>query len=60
MKHALEISTGSRSDTEKFWLYVMLAGALVIAGRGRLGAPETLEGSLLLLLIPLLSQQGWD
>jgi hypothetical protein len=34
--------------------------AIVIAGRGALPAPETLEGSLLLLLIPLLSPQGWD
>jgi glycosyl transferase family 87 len=34
--------------------------AIVIAGRGSLPAPETLEGSLLLLLIPLLSPQGWD
>ena len=32
----------------------------MIAGRGNLPAPETLEGSLLLLLIPLLSPQGWD
>jgi len=36
-----------------------LAG-VVIAGRGQLPAPEALEGSLLLLLIPLLSPQGWD
>ncbi len=34
--------------------------AIVIAGRGALPAPETLEASLLLLLIPLLSPQGWD
>jgi hypothetical protein len=33
---------------------------IVIAGRGTLPAPEALEGSLLLLLIPLLSPQGWD
>ena len=33
---------------------------IVIAGRGSLKAPETLEASLLLLLIPLLSPQGWD
>ena len=36
-----------------------LAG-IVMAGRGRLPFPDTLEGSLLLLLIPLLSPQGWD
>jgi hypothetical protein len=36
-----------------------LAG-VVMAGRGQLPAPEALEGSLLLLLIPLLSPQGWD
>jgi hypothetical protein len=34
--------------------------AIVMAGRGTLEAPDTLEGSLLLLLIPLLSPQGWD
>ncbi len=38
---------------------VALTG-VVIAGRGRIGAPEALEGSLLLLLIPLISPQGWD
>ena len=36
------------------------AVGIVIAGRGRLRAPEALEGSLLLLLIPLISPQGWD
>jgi hypothetical protein len=40
-------------------LLLALAG-VVIAGRGTLKAPETLEASLLLLLIPLLSPQGWD
>jgi hypothetical protein len=34
--------------------------AIGIAGRGSLPVPDTLEGSLLLLLIPLLSPQGWD
>jgi hypothetical protein len=34
--------------------------AIVIAARGALPVPDTLEGSLLLLLIPLLSPQGWD
>jgi arabinofuranan 3-O-arabinosyltransferase len=40
----------------------MLLGisAIAIAGRGKLPVPDTLEGSLLLLLIPLLSPQGWD
>jgi glycosyl transferase family 87 len=33
---------------------------IVIAGRGNLPAPDTLEASLLLVLIPLLSPQGWD
>jgi hypothetical protein len=41
-------------------LALLAAVGLVIAGRGRLDAPEVLEGSLLLLLIPLLSPQGWD
>jgi hypothetical protein len=40
-------------------ILVLLTG-VVIAGRGNLPAPEALEGSLLLLLIPLLSPQGWD
>lgn len=39
---------------------LLLLAAIVIAGRGLLKAPETLEASLLLLLIPLLSPQGWD
>lgn len=39
---------------------LLLVTAIVIAGRGALKTPDTLEGSLLLLLIPLLSPQGWD
>lgn len=39
---------------------LMALTAIVIAGRGALPSPETLEASLLLLLIPLLSPQGWD
>ena len=39
---------------------LLLAAGIVIAGRGSLKAPETLEGGLLLMLIPLLSPQGWD
>jgi hypothetical protein len=39
---------------------LLAAAAVVIMGRGRLETPEALEGSLLLLLIPLLSPQGWD
>ena len=38
---------------------LVLAG-IVIAGRGQLKAPDTLEACLLLMLIPLLSPQGWD
>jgi hypothetical protein len=41
-------------------LALVAAAGIVIAGRGRLASPETLEGSLLLLLIPVLSPQGWD
>ena len=33
---------------------------IVLAGRGTLKTPYTLEASMLLLLIPLLSPQGWD
>jgi hypothetical protein len=40
-------------------ILLILAG-IVIAGRGLLKTPDTLEASLLLLLIPLLSPQGWD
>lgn len=40
---------------------VLLAlAAIVIAGRGRLDVPDPLEASLVLVLIPLLSPQGWD
>jgi hypothetical protein len=41
-------------------LALLALTGVVIAGRGRIGAPEALEGSLLLLLIPLISPQGWD
>jgi Glycosyltransferase family 87 len=41
-------------------LALVAAVGIVIAGRGRLDSPKTLEGSLLLLLIPVLSPQGWD
>jgi hypothetical protein len=40
-------------------ILLLLAG-IVMAGRGLLKKPDTLEVSLLLMLIPLLSPQGWD
>jgi hypothetical protein len=40
-------------------ILLLLAG-IVMAGRGLLKKPDTLEASLLLMLIPLLSPQGWD
>jgi hypothetical protein len=40
--------------------FLLLLTAVVVAGRGTLPAPDPLEASLLLLLIPLLSPQGWD
>jgi len=40
-------------------ILLVMAG-IVVAGRGLLKRPETLEASLLLVLIPLLSPQGWD
>lgn len=40
-------------------ILLLLAG-IVMAGRGTLAYPDTLEASLLLLLIPMLSPQGWD
>ena len=39
---------------------LLLLAAIVTAGRGQLKAPDTLEACLLLMLIPLLSPQGWD
>jgi hypothetical protein len=39
---------------------LLLLTAVVFAGRGTLPVPDPLEASLLLLLIPLLSPQGWD
>ena len=39
---------------------LLLLGAIVVAGRGHLKTPDTLEAGLLLMLIPLLSPQGWD
>jgi hypothetical protein len=39
---------------------LLVVTAIVIAGRGALIGSETLEGAVLLLLIPLLSPQGWD
>jgi len=39
---------------------LLAVSAIVMLGRGTLKTPDTLEGSLLLLLIPLLSPQGWD
>ena len=40
--------------------FLLVLTAIAIAARGALKVPDTLEGSLLLLLIPLLSPQGWD
>jgi hypothetical protein len=39
---------------------LLVVTGLAIAARGALPAPDALEGALLLLLIPLLSPQGWD
>jgi len=41
-------------------LVLMIGAAIVFVRRRLVSAPEGLEGSLLLLLIPLLSPQGWD
>ena len=55
---------GSGTSATVFAAFVSLAlvaaVGVVIAGRGRIDWPEALEGSLLLLLIPVLSPQGWD
>ena len=39
---------------------LLVLTAIVMAGRGALKVPDTLEGAMLLTLIPLLSPQGWD
>ena len=39
---------------------LLLLAGIVMAGRGMLQPSDTLEASLLLILIPLLSPQGWD
>ena len=39
---------------------LLVLAAIVMAGRGSLPVPDPLEAALLLLLIPLLSPQGWD
>jgi hypothetical protein len=41
-------------------LGALAAAALAYLRRRGLAFPEALEGSLLLLLVPLLSPQGWD
>jgi len=41
-------------------LLLLALTVVVVAGRGALSDPDTLEASMLLLLIPLLSPQGWD
>ena len=41
-------------------LALLGAAAIVFLRRRTVSFPEGLEGSLLLLLIPLLSPQGWD
>jgi hypothetical protein len=56
------LGEGTAATVLAAFIALALLGAtgIVVAGRGRLAAPETLEASLLLLLIPLLSPQGWD
>jgi len=39
---------------------LLVVAAVVVAARGALRSPDTLDASLLLLMIPLLSPQGWD
>ena len=41
-------------------LAAVTAAVMVFLRRGGAAFPEALEGSLLLLLVPLLSPQGWD
>jgi hypothetical protein len=41
-------------------LALLALAAVVVAGRGTLERSEALEAGLILLLIPLLSPQGWD
>jgi hypothetical protein len=39
---------------------LLVVAAVVVTARGALRSPDTLDAALLLLLIPLLSPQGWD
>jgi hypothetical protein len=50
----------SRALTASISAVLLALVAIVIAARGALPRADTLEADLLLLLIPLLSPQGWD
>jgi hypothetical protein len=56
------LGEGSTASIAAAVTSIILLGlaAIVIAGRGQLPVPDPLEASLLLVLIPLLSPQGWD
>jgi len=56
----LGVSTLSATLATATSLALLGAAALVFLRRRTVSCPEGLEGSLLLLLIPLLSPQGWD
>jgi alpha-1,2-mannosyltransferase len=56
----LGISALSATLTAASALVLLIGVAMVFFRRRFVWAPEGLEGSLLLLLIPLLSPQGWD
>ncbi len=53
-------ASGASTLSLLFALMLLALTAIVVAGRGGIRVPEPLEASLLLMLIPLLSPQGWD
>jgi hypothetical protein len=54
------VSTLSAALATASALVLLAVAGVVFLKRGSVRSPEGLEGSLLLLLIPLLSPQGWD
>ena len=56
------LGRGSTASIATAIMSAILLGlaAIVMAGRGQLPSPDPLEASILLVLIPLLSPQGWD
>ena len=56
----LGVTSVARTATIATSLGLLATAAFVFARRRRVERPDVLEASLLLMLIPLLSPQGWD